>query len=141
MKSLLLVFLTFFTFNASPWLSNLEEAKVLAKEDHKLIVLNFSGSDWCGPCIKMHKQIFESEEFKNYSEENLVLVNADFPRMKKNQPAKEQLEINAALADKYNKEGVFPLTLLLDKDGKVLKRWEGLPKETATEFVSEITKP
>ncbi len=141
MKSLLLVFLTFFTLNSSPWLSNLDEAKALAKEDHKLIVLNFSGSDWCGPCIKMHKQIFESEEFKNYSEANLVLVNADFPRMKKNQPAKNQLAINAALADKYNKEGVFPLTLLLDKDGKVLKRWEGLPKETATEFVSEITKP
>lgn len=138
MKTLLLLFISFLTINNPLWLNNLDEAKLEAKENHKLIVLNFSGSDWCGPCIKMHKQLFDSEEFKAYSKDNLVLVNADFPRMKKNQPDKKQLAINSALADKYNKEGIFPLTLLLDASGKIIKRWEGLPKVTPAEFVSQI---
>ena len=138
MKTLLLLFISFLAINTPLWLNNLDEAKLEAKENHKLIVLNFSGSDWCGPCIKMHKQLFDSEEFKAYSKENLVLVNADFPRMKKNQPDKKQLAINSALADKYNKEGIFPLTLLLDASGKIIKRWEGLPKVTPAEFVSQI---
>jgi thioredoxin-related protein len=140
MKTLFLLFISFLTLNTPSWLNNLDEAKLDAKENHKLIILNFSGSDWCGPCIKMHKQIFDSEEFKAYSKENLVLVNADFPRMKKNQPDKKQLAVNSALADKYNKEGIFPLTLLLDAGGKVIKRWEGLPKVTPAEFVSQINK-
>ena len=138
MKTLFLLFISFLTINTPLWLNNLDEAKLEAKVNHKLIVLNFSGSDWCGPCIKMHKQLFESEEFKIYSKENLVLVNADFPRMKKNQPDKKQLAVNSALADKYNKEGIFPLTLLLDASGKIIKRWEGLPKVTPAEFVSQI---
>lgn len=138
MKTIFLLFISFLTINTPLWLNNLDEAKLEAKENHKLIVLNFSGSDWCGPCIKMHKQLFDSEEFKAYSKENLVLVNADFPRMKKNQPDKKQLAINSALADKYNKEGIFPLTLLLDASGKIIKRWEGLPKVTPAEFVSQI---
>ena len=138
MKTLFLLFISFLTINTPLWLNNLDEAKLEAKENHKLIVLNFSGSDWCGPCIKMHKQLFDSEEFKAYSKEKLVLVNADFPRMKKNQPDKKQLAINSALADKYNKEGIFPLTLLLDASGKIIKRWEGLPKVTPAEFVSQI---
>ena len=138
MKTIFLLFISFLTINTPLWLNNLDEAKLEAKENHKLIVLNFSGSDWCGPCIKMHKQLFDSEEFKAYSKEKLVLVNADFPRMKKNQPDKKQLAINSALADKYNKEGIFPLTLLLDASGKIIKRWEGLPKVTPAEFVSQI---
>ncbi|WP_026898144.1 thioredoxin family protein [Daejeonella oryzae] len=140
MKIFLVLMMSYFTLNISPWFNNLDEAKLKAKADHKLIVLNFSGSDWCGPCIKMHKQLFDSQEFLDYSKENLVLVNVDFPRMKKNQPDKKQLALNSALADKYNKEGIFPLTLLLDENGKVIKKWEGLPKANPSEFVAQIKK-
>jgi thioredoxin-related protein len=123
---------------SSSWLNNLDDAKKTALEKHELIILNFSGSDWCGPCIRLRKEIFESAAFKNYADENLVLVNADFPRLKKNQPSKAQVKINEALADQYNPKGKFPFTLLLSADGKVLKTWDGFPGVSSEEFTSDI---
>ncbi|GAB2822086.1 thioredoxin family protein [Ferruginibacter profundus] len=123
---------------SSGWLNNLEDAKKTATQNHELILLNFSGSDWCGPCIRLRKEIFESTEFKNYADANLVLVNADFPRLKKNQQDKEQVKRNEALADKYNPKGKFPFTLLLDAGGKVLKTYDGFPGISATEFTNDI---
>lgn len=120
------------------WHYNLDEAKQLAKKEHRHILLNFSGSDWCGPCIRMHKEIFDSEVFKKMADNDLVLLNADFPRMKKNQLSPKQQELNNAIADKYNSKGSFPLTVLLDENGKVVKEWDGFPKEKLNEFVDEI---
>lgn len=123
---------------SSTWLTDFQKGKTEAVASNKLIVLNFSGSDWCGPCIRLKKEIFESEAFENYSSEKLVLVNADFPRYKKNQLSNEQVKENEALAEKYNSTGRFPFTILLDSNGKVLKQWDGLPDETAEKFVDEI---
>ncbi len=121
------------------WGTDLSKAKDEAKKDHKLILLSFSGSDWCIPCIKTKKEIFDKEPFINYSAANLVLLNADFPRLKKNVLSSEQTKQNETLADIYNKSGVFPLTLLLDADGKVLKEWQGYPGLSPEAFVSQIT--
>ena len=71
--------------------------------------------------------------------EKLVLVNADFPRKKKNMSDPAQIKANEALAEIYNKEGGFPLTLLLDADGKVLKKWDGLPSVTVEEWTKEVS--
>lgn len=120
------------------WHTNMEEVKQLAKKEHKHILLNFSGSDWCGPCIKLHEELFASLPFQHFAESNLVLINADFPRMKKNQLSKVQQNINDALADKYNSKGSFPLTVLLNENGKVIKAWEGTPKGNPEEFVEEL---
>ena len=138
MKLLSLLLFSSFVLSASPWLNNLEDAKKTAQEKHELILLNFSGSDWCAPCIRLHKDIFGSDDFKKYADDNLVLVNADFPRLKKNQLSKEQVKQNEALADKYNPKGKFPLTLLLDADGKVLKSFDGFPDVSAAEFTDQI---
>lgn len=120
------------------WHYNLPEAEQLAVANKRCILLNFSGSDWCGPCIRLHKEIFASNEFSAYADTALVMLNADFPRMGKNQlPAKQQA-INDALADKYNVKGVFPYTLLLTADGKVLKTWEGFPQEPVSNFIADI---
>jgi thioredoxin-related protein len=120
------------------WLTNFEKAKTEAKANHKLILLNFSGSDWCGPCIKLTREVFESDAFDKYAEKNLVLLNADFPRLKKNQLSKELTKHNEALADQYNKDGTFPLTLLLDENGKVLKKWVGNPGLTSEQFIEGL---
>jgi len=101
-------------------------------------LVNFSGSDWCGPCIRERKEILETSAFEDFASSHLVLVRADFPRQKKNQPAKEQVKLNEALADKYNAGGKFPYTLLVDETGKVLKAWDGFPNETPGQFVSDI---
>lgn len=120
------------------WLTNFDVATKEATTSHKLILLNFSGSDWCGPCIRLRKEILESEQFEKYASENLILVRADFPRQKKNRLPAEQVKLNEALAEKYNTEGKFPYTLLIDEHGKILKSWDGFPNETPEKFVQEI---
>jgi thioredoxin-related protein len=138
MKVRLLLLLPVFIFSVTEWHYSLEEAENIAKREHKYILLNFSGSDWCGPCIRMRREIFESEVFKQMADTDLVLVNADFPRKKKNQPTREQQKINDEMADKYNPQGKFPYTLLLDSNGKVLEAWDGLPEESAEAFTVDI---
>jgi len=137
MKLLAIAFVAFFSTNVT-WLGDFDSAKTQAVQQHKLILVNFSGSDWCGPCIRLRKEILESATFENYATDHLVLVRADFPRQKKNQLSKEQVKLNDALADKYNSEGKFPYTLLVDETGKVLFQWDGFPNETPDQFVSQI---
>jgi thioredoxin-related protein len=126
-------------FNALPWLGNFNDATAEAAKDNKYILINFSGSDWCGPCIRLRKEILETSTFEDYAKTHLVLVRADFPRQKKNQLDKAQVKLNEALADKYNPEGKFPYTLLVDKNGKVIKAWDGFPNVSPDKFVAEIT--
>lgn len=137
MKILFVLLATIFSTPVA-WLGNFNEAKIEAVRSHKLILVNFSGSDWCGPCIRERKEILETATFENYASDHLVLVRADFPRQKKNQLSKAQVKLNEALADKYNAEGKFPYTLLIDENGKVLKVWDGFPNESAEKFVAEI---
>jgi len=120
------------------WHVNMEEARHLARQEHRHILLNFSGSDWCGPCIMLRKEVFDNPSFQSFADSNLVLVNADFPRLRKNQLPKEQQQSNDRLADQYNPQGKFPLTLLLSTDGKILKQWEGNPGLKPAEFAGLI---
>ncbi|MDB5132824.1 MAG: thioredoxin family protein [Mucilaginibacter sp.] len=138
MKLLFVFFITLFSSTPVTWLGNFNEARAEAVKSHKLILVNFSGSDWCGPCIRERKEILESAVFESYAAGHLVLVRADFPRQKKNQLTKEQVKLNEALADKYNAEGKFPYTLLVDENGKVLKVWDGFPGVTPEKFVEQI---
>lgn len=135
---LLTVFLFLLTSNLPTWLGDFNKAQTEAAAAHKLILINFSGSDWCGPCIRLRKEILESEKFNDFAMDHLVLVRADFPRQKKNQLSKEQVKLNETLADKYNPDGKFPFTLLVDEHGKVLKEWDGYPDETPDQFIDQI---
>lgn len=120
------------------WEPDFNNAKKIAKEKHELILLNFSGSDWCGPCIVTRRDYLENPDFTAMANENLVLVNADFPRKKKNIGTAQQVKRNEDLAEIYNKEGSFPLTLLLNAEGKVLKTWYGKPETTPEQWTAEI---
>lgn len=137
MKLVVITFLMIICIPAE-WLTDITLAKETATKENKMILLNFSGSDWCAPCIKMKRDVFESEVFKQYAEENLVLLRADFPRLKKNQPAKEQVQHNEALAEKYNAQGKFPFTVLLDASGTVIKEWDGYSNQTPDDFVKQL---
>ena len=137
---LLLISLLSFFLSPMGWGTDFQKASEQAQKEHKLILLNFSGSDWCGPCIRLKKEIFETKEFETFADQCLVLVNADFPRLKKNQLMKEQTKLNETLADKYNAEGAFPLTLLLNSDCKVLKKWNGLPSGNAGDFTKDLAR-
>lgn len=120
------------------WLTDFNEAKMVAAKNQRYILISFAGTDWCGPCITMRKEIFGNEAFSEYAGKHLVLVCADFPRLKKNRPSKEQLAKNEELAARYNIDGKFPYTVLVNSDGKVVKQWDGLPDEKAAAFVQDI---
>ena len=120
------------------WFSDFTEVQLKAKKNHQMILINFSGSDWCGPCIQMRKNVFDNEDFKAFAKSNLVLLRADFPRQEKNKISTQQLKKNNDLALTYNPDGDFPLTLLLDENLKVLKIWSGNPGLNSGEFVREI---
>lgn len=134
------IFTSFTILSGTTWHTDFEQARSEASQTKKYILLNFSGSDWCAPCIRLKNEIFASEKFLEFAEESLVLANADFPRLKKNQLEKAQIRQNEALAEKYNPEGKFPLTILLNTEGKPIKYWDGLPQKSPEQFVDDIKK-
>lgn len=139
MKSLLISFFLLSTIvsTAQEWTYDLGIAKEIAQKEQKDILLVFSGSDWCAPCIKLDNQIWQSEAFKAYAKKKLVLVRADFPKRKNNQLSKDQQEKNNALAEQYNTKGYFPLVILLDTKGEVLNQlgYKNLPP---TDYIHSI---
>lgn len=138
--NVLLHLLCFWLFiGPGDWISDMKQAQVQAKQENKHILLNFSGSDWCAPCIQLKKEVFESNEFKQLADGKWVLVRADFPRLKKNQLPADQQAKNNFLAERYNPLGKFPLTLLLDAEGKVIATWEGFPS-SKNKFLSELSR-
>jgi thioredoxin-related protein len=134
MKNILAGFICLTLAGFNKWQPDFSTACKIAKEKNQLILLNFSGSDWCIPCIRMRKQIFGDEEFLHMADTTLVMYNADFPRNKKNALDKDLQEQNESLADKYNPEGKFPFTMLLDAGGKVIRTWDGYPDQTPEQF-------
>ena len=119
------------------WQTNFDEAKKIAIDQDKNIIIVFSGSDWCAPCIKLDKNIWQSDAFKSEAAKEWVLVKANFPRKKANELSKEQTEHNRKLAEKYNIEGSFPLVVILDKSGKVLGKM-GFKNVTPEEYITMI---
>ena len=142
MKLLSIILLTIFSFtSSSEWTTDFSRAITEASAKNKYILLNFSGSDWCGPCMKLKKEVLDSEDFLKYADTKLILVRADFPRSKKNRLSPELTKHNENLAEKYNKEGKFPLTVLIDGEGKVVKFWDGYNSSMTIENMkTEIEK-
>jgi thioredoxin-related protein len=120
--------------NAQEWKTDLEQGEKIAKEENKKIILVFQGSDWCAPCIKLDKEIWSTEEFKDYASKNFVMVQADFPRKKANRLPKEQEEKNGLLAEKYNQQGFFPHVVVLNSEGNVLGQ-VGYKKIPPSEYI------
>src|SRR5688572_18026286 len=96
------------------WLTDLGKAQAKAKAENKLVMLDFTGSDWCGWCIKLNKDVFSKPEFAEYAGKNLVLVEVDFHRNKK--LSEEKKKANNTLHKKYQNEG-YPTIIVLKKEG------------------------
>jgi len=111
------------------WYEEWDAAAKAAKKSKKPILADFTGSDWCGWCVKLKNEVFEKKEFVRWAKKNVVLLELDFPR-RKSQP-EELKEQNAKLRDKYGVRG-YPTILFLDASGKVLGRsgyLQGGPKK------------
>jgi len=133
-----LILIFYFLLQPLVWLDNINDAQKLAAGSHQLILVYFSGSDWCVPCIRLRKDLLESEIFGQYAATQLLLVRADFPRNRKNRLSPAQVKINEALAERYNPDGKFPYILVLDGTGRVLKDWDGYINETPRQFILEL---
>lgn len=104
---------------AERWETNYSAALEQAAKQNKMVLLDFTGSDWCGWCIKLHKETFSKPAFQKFAADNLVLVELDFPRGK---PQSDELKKqNEALAEKFGVQG-FPTLVLLDPQGKEATR-------------------
>ena len=103
----------------SVWLTSMEQAMAAAKKAERPILVDFTGSDWCGWCIRLKKEVFSTAQFRKWAGANVILVEVDFPR-RKPQDA-ETKKRNRALATKYGIKG-FPTILFIDAAGKELGR-------------------
>ena len=135
--TLLLFLISIFNISAQDWVYDFEEAKSLAAHTDKKIILVFSGSDWCVPCIKLSHQVFKTEMFKNYAKEHFIMLKADFPRRKENQLSEAQKNHNAKLFEKYNKMGYFPLVVVLTKKGRAIGELS-FRNETPEQYIYRI---
>jgi protein disulfide-isomerase len=118
------------------WLTNYKDAQEQAKTGKKLLLLDFTGSDWCGWCIKLDREVFSKSEFKQYAEKNLVLLEVDFPRGKA--LSDEERAQNEQLAVRYQIQG-FPTIIVLDGEGKKVGELSYMPGGAAT-FIAELDK-
>lgn len=119
------------------WLTDLGKAQSQAKQEKKLILMDFTGSDWCPDCKLLHKHVFSSKEFIQFAKENLVLVLVDFPNSKPQ--SAQQKEANKRLAEKFDVVA-FPTVVVLDSAGKKLNVESGYSGESAKEIVARLQK-
>lgn len=99
------------------WTTNYEQGRQEAKANNKLMLVDFTGSDWCGWCILLDREVFSKPQFKEYASKNLVLVEVDFPKTKYVPPGTKAE--NERLAIKYQIQG-FPTIIVLNGDGQVV---------------------
>ena len=123
----------------SEWQTDYEQALAAAKAAKKCVLLNFTGSDWCGPCIEMKKVVFSKTAFLDYAKTNLVLVEVDYPKRK---ALSEQLtKQNGRLLHQYDIESSgFPTVILLNPDGKRLGQLEGYGGERPADIIAWVEK-
>jgi len=129
--------LTSGAFAAADWETDYGKALAKAKGENKRVLLDFSGSDWCGPCIQLRNRVFTSKEFAAYAAKNLVLVEIDYPQRKKQ--SAELKKQNEELGHQYGiDEKGFPTIVLLDPAGKVIREFTGYDGERSAEIIAWI---
>lgn len=114
------------------WLLDYEQALALASEQNKPILINFTGSDWCPPCMRLKREVFQDDAFERYANENLVLLELDFPRSV--EQSAETVEQNRRLQQEYEIEG-FPTLIVLDPSGEEQRRHVGYMSGGPASFI------
>lgn len=122
----------------SPWLHDYKKAVALAKKEKKPILMEFTGSDWCPPCMQLTKKVFKSDEFLAWAKKNVILLKLDFPNKKK--LPEEEKKQNDALAKKHSIQG-FPTVMFLDAEEKVIgKRMVGYSGKKPADWIADAEK-
>lgn len=123
-----------FAYTLEGWSTDLEKAFKDAKKQNKPVLVEFTGSDWCPPCIAMRKNVFSKKEFVTAASKNFILVELDFPKADK-----ELKEKNQPYAKKYKIEG-FPTVILFDAEGKEFNRFFASQYPDTGKFLAHLDK-
>jgi len=118
------------------WFTDAEAAQAKAKEENKLVLLDFTGSDWCMWCKRLKRDVFDKPEFAQFAQSRLILVEVDFPRQKPLSEAQQQA--NARLEKTYRINS-YPTIILLDPNGKQVGRL-GYLFGGASSFIAKLEK-
>lgn len=102
------------------WETSFTKAQAKAKEQNKLILMRFTGSDWCANCIRLDTTLIETEEFITFAKDKFVLIYLDFPSKEENKLSPKLTAQNQVLLKKYNPGGGFPAMVVLKFDGKLI---------------------
>jgi thioredoxin-related protein len=114
------------------WTSDFEQAKERAQKENKMLLVEFTGSDWCPPCMRMRQQVFSKKSFLAYASRRFVLVELDFPMRDP-----ELKKKNDVYARQFRIEGM-PMIVLLDQEGKEFERFFASDYPTEKEFVRHL---
>jgi protein disulfide-isomerase len=127
-------------FAKDGWSEDFKDGLAKAKAEKKRVLVDFTGSDWCGWCVKLDREVFSQPEFKEYAAKNLVLVEVDFPQTKAQ--SKEQQAKNKALAEKYSIRG-YPTVLIFNAAGKEIGKLGYMPggPQAFIEALEKLPKP
>jgi thioredoxin-related protein len=136
---LVMVLLLPLSLFAQDWRTNWDDAKSEAEKENKKLILVFSGSDWCIPCIKLEKEVWENSTFNEYAKDNYVLFRADFPKRKKNKLDNITQKRNDMLAAEYNPKGYFPFVVIIDSQGNV-RGLLGYEKKSPKDYITRINQ-
>jgi thioredoxin-related protein len=118
-----------------PWLTDLPQAEAQARTENKIVLMDFTGSDWCPWCIKFDNEVLDTPQFQAYASNNVVLVQLDFPEKKVLPPALKQA--NDALQAQFKVDG-FPTLVVLDKNGKEIGRQVGYSSGGPKPFIAKL---
>ena len=138
MKSIVLTLTSLVIFTAAAtaagkdWMTDIDSAVKVAKEKNKAVLVEFTGSDWCPPCIMMDKKVFSQSSFVSKASEDFILVKIDIPRSNP-----ELSEKNSKVLNKYKVQGV-PTVILMDKEGKEFNRFSASQFPEVGKFLAHL---
>ncbi|OAI43438.1 hypothetical protein AYO41_00065 [Verrucomicrobia bacterium SCGC AG-212-E04] len=124
---------------ASEWQTNYEKALATAKTENKLVLLDFTGSDWCGPCIALKKNVFSQAKFLEYAKKHFVLVEIDYPQ--KSVLADDLKQQNEKLKKQYgiDRKG-YPTVIVVNSEGKIIGEFNGYDGEGPADIIARLEK-
>jgi thiol:disulfide interchange protein len=125
---------TAFATTPEGWSTDLDKAFEKAKAEKKSVLVEFTGSDWCPPCIAMRKNVFSKKDFVTEASKKYILVELDFPK-----GDKAVAEKNEPFAKKYNIEG-FPTVILFTPEGKEFTRFFASEFPNTDLFLAHLDK-
>lgn len=135
--SVIFVFVFFQIYSQNNWNIDFDKVVNKAKSENKLILIDFTGSDWCMPCKMLEKNIFQSTQFVDFAKDSLILLKVDFPKRPENKLDSLQQRANNILGNKYGIKGL-PTVIIMDGNQNEMDRIVGYPGLTPEEFLNKI---